>query len=284
MFVCACGAIFHSFRCGATFHARARAAGRASGVEGVARGETRGLGGALAGGARRAGLKEVDEAPGRGDAHLNARAERALLLLLGHAAVHARGFHAAAGAELGALELDLHRELPRRGEDERDGPVAGREDGLGVDVDDPREDVGKSLPGARLGDADQVAPEERHGPPLRLDGRRRREAGFAELLKDVVREARLRGGREGEERDAVITTEGSGRRGRGWRAQEGRGTRRRPAVGRWRASSNDVQGLGTPGPSIVTWFFCDSASGVSGLPEIRDAASWGTEDWAAQKK
>ena len=68
-----------------------------------------------------------------------------------------------------------------------DAGTAGQltEVGLRVDVHDGWQQVGKRLAGARLGQADQVAPQQRHGPPLRLDGGRLCEARLEHLLQHV---------------------------------------------------------------------------------------------------
>jgi hypothetical protein len=97
-----------------------------------------------------AGLKHVDKTTGRGDDNLGAALEVADLLTLGHATVDTLCAWTASGmlryiwqkgathgipdsrrrAKLGALLLDLDRELPGRGEDEDDGTVAGCEERL----------------------------------------------------------------------------------------------------------------------------------------------------------
>ncbi|KAG5463572.1 MAG: hypothetical protein BJ554DRAFT_6366, partial [Olpidium bornovanus] len=89
------------------------------------------------------------------------------------------------------LLLDLHGELAGGGEDEDDGPVAGLEEGLGVDVDDGGQGVGEGLPGTGLGDADHVAALEGHGPALALDGGGALEADGLELLEHVGGEGGL---------------------------------------------------------------------------------------------
>ncbi len=57
---------------------------------------------------------------------------------------------------------------------------------LRVDVHDGRQQVGERLARASLGEADQVAPLQRHWPALRLDGRRLAEARAHDLRQDVL--------------------------------------------------------------------------------------------------
>jgi hypothetical protein len=57
---------------------------------------------------------------------------------------------------------------------------------LRVDVHDGRQQVCERLARAGLGEADQVAPLQRHGPALRLDGRRLAEARAYDLRQDVL--------------------------------------------------------------------------------------------------
>jgi hypothetical protein len=64
-------------------------------------------------------------------------------------------------------------------------------EGLRVDVHDGGQQIRKRLARTRLGDADEVAPEQRHGPPLRLNGRGFLEASAFHLIKNIAWKRRL---------------------------------------------------------------------------------------------
>mmetsp|Transcript_110009 Transcript_110009/g.350887 ORF Transcript_110009/g.350887 Transcript_110009/m.350887 type:complete len:537 (+) Transcript_110009:384-1994(+) len=138
-----------------------------------------------------AALQEVDEAARGRDDHLDPVPEVAALLGAGHAAVGAGVLDLGAPAEAVGLLLDLDGQLAGRRHHEHNGPVAAREVGLRVDVHDGGQKEGERLAGARLRDADHVAPGERDGPALHLDRRGLLEAGARHLLQDVLREGRL---------------------------------------------------------------------------------------------
>ncbi len=135
------------------------------------------------------GLQHVDETAGGGDADLHAAGQVTDLGALGDTTVDARVADARRLAELGDFLLDLDGKLTSRGENQNDGAVARGEKGLRVDVDNSGETVCESLSGASLGNTDDVASREGHGPSLRLDGGRGRESLSLHLVHDVAREA-----------------------------------------------------------------------------------------------
>jgi hypothetical protein len=85
--------------------------------------------------------------------------------------------------------LNLDSELSGRGENKDDGTIARSQERLGVDVNDSRKTVSERLSGARLGNTDNVATGEGHGPSLRLNGSRSRETLRLDLVHDISREA-----------------------------------------------------------------------------------------------
>ncbi|KAI3481231.1 hypothetical protein L1887_56447 [Cichorium endivia] len=138
-----------------------------------------------------AGVDHVDQTTRGGDDNLGATLQVAGLGALGHTTVDGASAQAARATEAVALDLDLVGELTRGGQDEGDGTIAGLEEGLSVDVNHGGEGKADGLTRTGLGDGDEVATAERHGPGLRLDGRRLREAHLLDFGKDVVREASL---------------------------------------------------------------------------------------------
>ena len=124
-------------------------------------------------------LDEVVEPPGRRDDDA-ARVERAEcldLLVLGRAAVAAADAAAVGRRELGALVVDLRRELARRREHDDLGPGRRRgRDGVRAEEVERGQEEAEGLAAARLRDGDEVPPAEREGPG---DGLRRRRRGEA---------------------------------------------------------------------------------------------------------
>eukprot|EP00754_Rhynchopus_humris_P017321 Rhum_TRINITY_DN14551_c9_g1::Rhum_TRINITY_DN14551_c9_g1_i1::g.95883::m.95883 len=141
-------------------------------------------------------LKEVDEAPRRRDHHLRPHAQLPLLRSLRRAAVAAHARHRPRH-HLHHLLLDLHRQLPRRRQHQRDGPVSAPQTRLRLDVDQRRHAERKRLPRPGLRDAHQVPPRQRRGPPLRLDHRRPLEPLPLERVDDRARKVRLLEGQHG---------------------------------------------------------------------------------------
>ena len=115
-----------------------------------------------------AALEQIDEAPGRGDHHVDAAVELALLIGEALAADEQRL------VELVVLAIDLEGvgdlggELARRLEDERARHARPRPAG-GEDVDHGKGEGG-GLAGAGLGAAENVAPRQHVGDGLGLDG------------------------------------------------------------------------------------------------------------------
>ena len=136
-------------------------------------------------------LEHVDQSSGGGDDDLGSSLEVSDLSSLGHSSVDGRVSDPRRLSELCALGLGLDRELSGGGEDEDDGSVSGREEGLGVDVDHGGEGERDRLSGSSLGDGDHVSSREGHRPSLALDGSRGRESHGVDLGHDVVGETGL---------------------------------------------------------------------------------------------
>lgn len=144
-----------------------------------------------------AGLEHVDETSGGGNADLDTAGEITDLGALGDTTVNAGVADAGRLAELGNLLLNLDRELTGRGEDQDNGAIAGGQQRLGVDVDDGGKAVGKRLSGTSLGNTDDVATGESHGPTLGLNGSRSGEALSLDLVHDISGETSLVEGLDG---------------------------------------------------------------------------------------
>lgn len=136
-------------------------------------------------------LEHIDQTARGGDADLDTLGEVADLLALGHTTVDAGVPDAGRLAELADLLLDLDGQLTGGSKDEDDGTVTGCEERLGVDVDDGGETVTKCLSGTSLGNTDNVATREGHGPTLRLNGSGLSEASGLDLVHDVSGETSL---------------------------------------------------------------------------------------------
>lgn len=136
-------------------------------------------------------LEHVDQTTGSGNADLDTSGEVADLLALRHTTVDAGVPNARRLAKLADLLLNLDSELTGGSEDEDDRAVAGREERLRVDVNNSGKTVAKSLAGTGLGNTDNIATRESHGPALRLNGSGLSEALGLDLVHDVSREASL---------------------------------------------------------------------------------------------
>ena len=82
--------------------------------------------------------------------------------------------------------MDLHGQLAGWGQHEGNRSVAGHQLGLGTDVDNGGENVGKGLARAGLGDAHHVPSTQGHGPSLLLNGSGLLEAQADELVEDEL--------------------------------------------------------------------------------------------------
>ena len=153
-------------------------------------------------------LEHVDQATRGGNTHLDAALKIPNLGPLGDTAIDASVANPGRLAELCDFLLNLDSQLTSGCEDQDNGAVAGSKEGLGVDVDDGREAVGQGLARAGLGDTDNIASRERHGPALRLNGSRRGETLGLHLVHDVAREASLVEGLDGLRN--VVTGNGDG--------------------------------------------------------------------------
>lgn len=142
-------------------------------------------------------LQHVDQTTRGSDADLNALGEVANLLALGHTTVDASVPDAGRLAELADFLLNLDSQLTGGCEDEDNGSVTGCEERLGVDVHDSGKAVTECLSGTSLGNTDDVATRESHGPALGLDGGGLSETSGLDLVHDVSRETSLVEGLDG---------------------------------------------------------------------------------------
>lgn len=134
-------------------------------------------------------IEHVDQTAWRSNADLDTTAQITNLGTLGNTAVDTGIADTGGFAELGHFGLDLNCKLTSRGEDKNDRSVARRKERLGVDVDDRRKAVSQGLSGTSLGNTDNIATRESHGPALGLDRGRGRETLSLDFRQDVLREA-----------------------------------------------------------------------------------------------
>ena len=134
---------------------------------------------------------QVVEAAGRGDEHIDARAQRFRLVVLRHAAVDERA------ADVGILRIgdkaliDLNGQLARRREDERaDGREAGQAR-LVFQLLQDRDDKRARLARAGLRQTEHIAPAERGGDRLLLNRRRDGIAGVRERVQQLRVDAQI---------------------------------------------------------------------------------------------
>ncbi|KAI6773718.1 hypothetical protein HG531_000567 [Fusarium graminearum] len=137
------------------------------------------------------GLEHVNETTGSGNAHLDSAREVANLRTLGDTTVDTGVSDARRSTELLHLFLDLDSKLTSRSEDKNNGAVTGGEERLGVDVNDGGKAVGEGLSGTSLGNTNDIATGESHGPTLRLDGGGSRETLSLDLIHNISGEASL---------------------------------------------------------------------------------------------
>lgn len=138
-----------------------------------------------------AGLEHIDETTGGSNADLDSSREISDLGALGNTTVDTGVSDAGRSTELGDLLLDLDSKLTGRSENQDDGTITGREEGLGVDVDNSRQTVSQGLSGTSLGDTDHITSREGHGPTLRLNGSGSREALGLDLVDNITGETSL---------------------------------------------------------------------------------------------
>jgi hypothetical protein len=82
--------------------------------------------------------------------------------------------------------LNLNGQLTSGSENKNDRTITRSQERLGVDVDDGGQTVGKCLTGTGLGNTDDIATGQSHGPALGLDGSRSREALSLHLVHDIT--------------------------------------------------------------------------------------------------
>ena len=144
-----------------------------------------------------ASLQHVNQTAGSGNADLDATGQIADLRTLGDTTVNTGVTDARRLSKLGHLSLDLDRKLTGGGKDEDDGAITGREQRLGIDVDDSGETVTQGLSGTSLSDTDDIATGECHGPALRLDSGGALKALLLDFAQHILREASLIEGLDG---------------------------------------------------------------------------------------
>lgn len=138
-----------------------------------------------------ASLQHINQTTRSGNADLNTTGQIADLRALGNTTVDTGVANARGLAELCDLSLNLDSQFTGRSQDQDDGAVARCEERLGIDVDDSGKTVGQSLSGAGLGNTDDVATRESHGPTLRLNCSGAVEALSLDLRQNVLRETGL---------------------------------------------------------------------------------------------
>jgi hypothetical protein len=138
-----------------------------------------------------ASLKHIDQATRSGNAHFDSTREITDLGTLGNTTIDTGVADARRSAELLHLLLNLNSQLTGRSEDEDNRTIARSKERLGVDVDDGGKTVCKGLSGTSLGNTNDIATGEGHGPTLRLNGGRSREALGLDLIHDISGEASL---------------------------------------------------------------------------------------------
>lgn len=136
-------------------------------------------------------LEHIDEATRGSNADLDTSREISNLRTLGDTTVDAGVANAGRLAELGDFLLNLDGQLAGRGENKDDRTIAGSEERLSVDVNDGGKAVGERLSRTGLGNTDDIATGEGHGPTLGLNGGRSREALSLDLIHNVARETSL---------------------------------------------------------------------------------------------
>jgi len=131
-------------------------------------------------------LEVVDDAAGRADQHLHPVGELAALLLVVGAAEHHRQRQSRVPADHGGILVDLHRKFARRGDHQ--GAHRGRRATLGCRLFEQRleqrHQEGGGLAGAGLCLAGNVAPGQRRGQGLRLNGCAQRKSGIDHAAHD----------------------------------------------------------------------------------------------------
>ena len=122
-----------------------------------------------------AALEMVEQPSRRGDQHVCATVELALLIVEGHAADQEGDVQLVVERILDEILLDLRREFARRLEDQRTGHAGTGATAL--EERQHRQHKGGGLAGARLGDTDDVTAGNSVRNGFRLDRRRNSIAG-----------------------------------------------------------------------------------------------------------
>lgn len=138
-----------------------------------------------------AGLEHIEKSAGSGNDNLDTSGKVSDLLSSGDTTVDTGVSDLGGLAELGALGLDLDGELSGGGQDQNNGSVAVGEHGLGVDVHNGGETVGKGLSGTGGRNTNHISTSEGHGPSLALNGSGLVETLLLDLLEDVGGESGL---------------------------------------------------------------------------------------------
>lgn len=144
-----------------------------------------------------ASLQHIDETARSGNADLDTTGKVADLGSLGNTTIDTGVPNARRLAELAHLLLNLYSKFTGRGKDKDDGTITLGQERLGVDVDNGRKTVGKCLAGTCLGNTDHITTRQCHGPALRLNGGRGREALGLHFVDDITGKASLVEGLDG---------------------------------------------------------------------------------------
>lgn len=144
-----------------------------------------------------ASLEHINQTTGSGNANLDSARKVTDLRTLGDTTVDTGVANTGGLSELGNLSLNLNSQLTSRSQNKNNGTVTGGEERLGVDVNNSGETVTKSLAGTSLGNTDDVASGESHGPALGLDSSRSIKALSLDLRQNVRGETSLVKGLDG---------------------------------------------------------------------------------------
>jgi hypothetical protein len=135
-------------------------------------------------------LEIVDQAARCPDEKIDTRPEYLPLLLIVHAAVHDLHVEPRLPAEKAGVAVDLHGQLPRRGDDQgaRGGDVLAASVWLSQQPGKDGDQEGRRLPGPGLGLACHIPPAKGDGQRLFLDGGTGDEAGSLNSPPDGLRQ------------------------------------------------------------------------------------------------
>ena len=136
-------------------------------------------------------LKHVNQTTGGGNADLDTARQITDLRTLGDTTVNTGVANAGRATKLGDFLLNLDSQLTGGSKDQDNRAVSGGEERLCVDVDNRGKTVSEGLSGTGLGNTNDIATRESHGPTLRLNGGRSRETLGLDLIHDIAGETSL---------------------------------------------------------------------------------------------